>query len=167
MSGPQYRWVLESLQHTQNSATDLMQAWQELGSPPLLITLRGDLGAGKTEWVRSALRTLGHEAAVPSPTYSLVVPYEISDIRVLHLDLYRLGDSAELDELGLDEDWSRALIFIEWPERGGDRIPQPDLQCGLQLSPVAANPDKRELVLSAGTPQGEKVLLALSKPVQE
>ncbi len=93
-----------------------------------VIYLTGDLGAGKTTLTRGFLRALGVEGAVRSPTYTLVEIYEMPRLTALHLDLYRLADPAELDNLGLRE-WARAghLWLVEWPERGGDRLPPADL----------------------------------------
>jgi tRNA threonylcarbamoyladenosine biosynthesis protein TsaE len=94
-----------------------------------VVYLTGDLGAGKTTLTRGLLRSLGVTGAVRSPTYTLVEVYEISSVMtVVHLDLYRLSDPAELHNLGLRE-WARAghLWLIEWPERGGQLLPVADL----------------------------------------
>ncbi|HWW78229.1 MAG TPA: tRNA (adenosine(37)-N6)-threonylcarbamoyltransferase complex ATPase subunit type 1 TsaE [Steroidobacteraceae bacterium] len=93
-----------------------------------VVYLTGDLGAGKTTLTRGLLRSLGVTGAVRSPTYTLVEFYEIGTLTTLHLDLYRLNDAAELDNLGLRE-WARGghLWLIEWPERGAGRLPGADL----------------------------------------
>ena len=93
-----------------------------------VIYLTGDLGAGKTTLTRGFLRELGVTGPVRSPTYTLVEIYETGALTALHLDLYRLSDPAELDNLGLRE-WARAghLWLIEWPERGSGRLPGADL----------------------------------------
>jgi tRNA threonylcarbamoyladenosine biosynthesis protein TsaE len=93
-----------------------------------VIYLAGDLGAGKTTLTRGFLRALGVRGAVRSPTYTLVETYEVGDVTAVHLDLYRLSDPSELDNLGLRE-WARAghIWLVEWPERGTDRLPEADL----------------------------------------
>ena len=93
-----------------------------------VIALSGELGAGKTTFVRGLLRALGHEGAVRSPTYTLVEPYEVAGQRVLHLDLYRLAGAADLTALGLRDELDGAtLVLVEWPERAAGALPAPDL----------------------------------------
>ena len=96
--------------------------------PGQLIFLEGQLGAGKTTLVRGILRAFGHTGAVKSPTYTLLEPYEIGDLLIYHFDLYRIGDSEELDYIGIDELMdSNAIKLVEWPERGAERLPQADM----------------------------------------
>ena len=98
-----------------------------------LVFLRGDLGAGKTTLVRGILRGLGHAGAVKSPTYTLLEPYELAARRVYHFDFYRIGDSQELEFIGIDELMSSdALKLVEWPERAEDRLPAPDVELRLR-----------------------------------
>lgn len=84
-----------------------------------VVTLSGDLGAGKTTLVRGLLRALGHEGEVPSPSFALVQPYEDLAPPVWHADLYRLDDPAELAELGFDS-LGDSVLVVEWPERAGE-----------------------------------------------
>lgn len=93
-----------------------------------LIHLAGDLGAGKTTFARALLQALGVGERIKSPTYSLIESYRIGELDLHHLDLYRIADAGELEWLGLDDLWSRrALVLIEWPERGSGHLPTPDL----------------------------------------
>ncbi|MCF7991060.1 MAG: tRNA (adenosine(37)-N6)-threonylcarbamoyltransferase complex ATPase subunit type 1 TsaE [Thiohalocapsa sp.] len=101
-----------------------------------LVFLRGDLGAGKTTLVRGLLRGLGHDGHVRSPTYTLIEPYEANGLQVYHLDLYRIADPDELDYLGLRELLGgEGLVLIEWPERGADVLPEPDLDILIEHAP--------------------------------
>lgn len=127
------------------------------GTAPLVVYLEGDLGAGKTALVRAVLAALGHRGRVPSPTYTLVEPYAIGGRSVLHADLYRLQSPAELDDLGLAESVGPgSLIFVEWPGRGGDRLPPPDLV--VTLAPAGAG---RRVTLAGRSPAGAAVVAAL------
>jgi len=98
-----------------------------------VIYLCGDLGAGKTTWVRGFLAASGVASAVRSPTYPLVELYELTDATAVHLDLYRLQDAAELEPLGV-RDWAEPgyVWLIEWPERGGAALPAADLTVTLR-----------------------------------
>ena len=98
-----------------------------------VVTLHGDLGAGKTTLARACLRALGAVGAVKSPTYTLVEPYALGDLRVLHMDLYRLSEPEELYGLGVfDEPPSGAWWLVEWPEKGGALLPPATLEIHLQ-----------------------------------
>lgn len=93
-----------------------------------VIHLCGELGSGKTALARALLRGLGFTGYVRSPTYTLVEIYEIAGHRIVHLDLYRLHAPAEAEYLGLGEiDPASDLLLVEWPEKGGDSVPPPDL----------------------------------------
>jgi tRNA threonylcarbamoyladenosine biosynthesis protein TsaE len=97
-----------------------------------VVFLRGPLGAGKTTLARGWLRALGVEGPIRSPTYTLVEPYEFGARTVLHLDLYRLADPAELEQLGVfDAPADSASWLIEWPEHGTGHLPAPDLSVAL------------------------------------
>jgi tRNA threonylcarbamoyladenosine biosynthesis protein TsaE len=84
-----------------------------------VVTLSGPLGVGKTALARAVLRALGHRGEVPSPSFAIVQPYEELEPPVWHVDLYRIEQPSELDELGLDSVSDSALI-VEWPERAGE-----------------------------------------------
>jgi tRNA threonylcarbamoyladenosine biosynthesis protein TsaE len=102
-----------------------------------VIYLEGPLGAGKTTLARGLLRALGVSGPIRSPTYTLMEPYRAGERTVLHLDLYRLNDPLELQNLGLvDYSPATTLWLVEWPERGGDLLPPWDLR--VRLSVVAA-----------------------------
>jgi tRNA threonylcarbamoyladenosine biosynthesis protein TsaE len=87
--------------------------------PGDVVALYGDLGAGKTTLARGILRGLGFHADVASPTFPIVQPYEELSVPVWHVDLYRIEDPAELEELALEEALDGGALLIEWPERLG------------------------------------------------
>ncbi len=82
------------------------------------VLLRGPIGAGKSHLARAIIQArLEHEEDIPSPTFTLVQTYRADDAEIWHTDLYRLGDSSELVELGLDDAMEQAIVLIEWPDR--------------------------------------------------
>lgn len=118
---------------TEALAARLVAALPPLEENPAVVWLAGGLGSGKTTFARGALRALGVRGTVRSPTYTLLERYELDALTVVHLDLYRLRDAGELEPLGLRELHKPLhLWFIEWPERGGARLPPPDLRVELQ-----------------------------------
>jgi tRNA threonylcarbamoyladenosine biosynthesis protein TsaE len=82
-----------------------------------VITLSGPLGVGKTALARGFLAGLGHQGEVPSPSFAIVQPYEDVDPCVWHVDLFRIEEPSEIQELGLDA--ADAVLLVEWPERAG------------------------------------------------
>jgi len=139
------------------AATEALGAWLSGLDGAGLVALEGDLGAGKTTLVRGFLRALGHVGSVRSPTYTLVEPYRIGDCDVFHLDLYRLVDPEELEELGVRDYFaSAAWILVEWPERGAGILPEPDLR--IHLRPER---EGRAAALEAASARGRKWLAAL------
>ncbi|MCY4143123.1 MAG: tRNA (adenosine(37)-N6)-threonylcarbamoyltransferase complex ATPase subunit type 1 TsaE [Gammaproteobacteria bacterium] len=89
-----------------------------------LVYLQGPLGSGKTTLARGWLRALGHEGPVKSPTYTIVEPYRLRGVDVLHIDLYRIDNSRELDYIGLLEQLELShLQLVEWPEQGRGQLP--------------------------------------------
>ncbi|MDB5720772.1 MAG: tsaE [Alphaproteobacteria bacterium] len=106
-----------------------------------VVALYGDLGAGKTTLARGILRGLGFEGEVASPTFPIVLPYEQLDVPLWHVDLYRIEDQAEVEELALDEALQDGALVIEWPERlGGLLWPE-----SLKLSLVRDGAEARAL----------------------
>lgn len=89
--------------------------------PGHVITLSGPLGAGKTSLARGLLAALGLEGEAPSPSFAIVQPYAPPETRipVCHVDLYRIDDPQEMEELGLEDERAQALLIVEWPERAG------------------------------------------------
>jgi tRNA threonylcarbamoyladenosine biosynthesis protein TsaE len=125
----------------------------------LLVTLTGELGAGKSTLARAMLRALGVAAVIRSPTYTLVEPYDVPGGKLLHLDLYRLGGPDELEALGY-RDLRRGswIAFMEWPERGGGAVGVADL-----AGTITYFDSGRRIELSAQTALGRDWLLRLAK----
>ena len=131
----------------------------------LVVYFEGELGAGKTALIRALLAGLGHRGRVPSPTYTLVEPYELDRYRVVHVDLYRLRDPAELEDLGLDDELRLrdpvgrgSLLLAEWPGRGAGRLPVADLECRLVSAGTGRN-----VVLTAQRGVADRVLGELGR----
>ena len=87
--------------------------------PGMVLLLQGDLGAGKSTFARAFIRALAEGAAfdIPSPTFTLLQSYDETRVPVAHADLYRIGSSAELDELGLEDLLTTHVLAVEWPEK--------------------------------------------------
>lgn len=131
----------------------LGRALAPLLEPGMTIHLRGDLGAGKTTLVRGALRGLGYEGRVKSPTFTLLEPYKFSRLYLYHFDFYRFLDPQELEETGFREYFNpQSVCLIEWPEKAPD-LPPADLE--IELCPVA---DGRTAVITAQTEAGRRCL---------
>jgi tRNA threonylcarbamoyladenosine biosynthesis protein TsaE len=126
-----------------------------------VVYLQGELGAGKTTCARSLLHALGVTATVRSPTYTLVDSYPLDDLECVHVDLYRVQSTLEVEELGLrDLTGEGSLMLIEWPEKGGAAVPHADLE--LRLSYAG---ESRRALLSAVTQVGERWLYNLATDV--
>lgn len=122
-----------------------------------VLTLRGNLGSGKTTLSRGLIRALGHKGAVKSPTFTLVEPYELADCRIYHYDLYRLADPDEVEYLGMrDFIDAQTLTLIEWPEKAGALLPPVDLDLELTI-----HNDGRKAIWSARSAYGEQLATGL------
>jgi tRNA threonylcarbamoyladenosine biosynthesis protein TsaE len=99
-----------------------------------VITLSGPLGVGKTALARGLIAALGHESDVPSPSFAIVQPYEDLDPPVWHVDLYRIEERGEIEELGLDAS-ADAVLLVEWPERAGEQAWPDRLALSLDFAP--------------------------------
>lgn len=126
-----------------------------------LIELQGDLGAGKTTFVRHLLRSLGVQGRIKSPTYAVVEPYTLSmstlqpALNIWHFDFFRFSDPREWEEAGFRDIFvSPGLKLVEWPEKAGPHLPRPDLLLTIE---VLAN-ESRAITLTAHTATGAELL---------
>jgi tRNA threonylcarbamoyladenosine biosynthesis protein TsaE len=134
--------------HLKLTETELRHWGEELGrsiTPPLVVTLTGELGAGKTTLAQAICLGYGVREEITSPTYALVHEYRAPRSPVFHVDLYRLDSADQLTNIGWDEIVSsRSLILVEWPERAGSRLPDDHLP--IDLDYVAGDPTRRILL---------------------
>jgi N-acetylmuramate 1-kinase len=140
--GASFTVTLPDEEATRRFATDLAGVLE----PGDIITLSGDLGAGKTTFARALIRHLAGDEAieVPSPTFTLVQSYELPRFTLVHADLYRVGNAAELAELGFDDAPDGAVVLIEWPDRAAGALPTDRLDIAFTLVP-GAGPDVRQV----------------------
>lgn len=134
--------------HLKLTETELRHWGEELGrsiTPPLLVTLTGELGVGKTTLAQSICLGYGVRDEITSPTYALVQEYSAPRSAVFHIDLYRVESPDQLTNLGWDEIIAfRALVLVEWPERAGSRLPEDHLP--IDLDYVPGDPKRRILL---------------------
>lgn len=128
------------------------------------IELRGDLGAGKTTFVRHLLRALGVQGRVKSPTYAVVEPHEApptqagdTPLAIWHFDFYRFNDPREWEDAGFRDLFARpGLKLAEWPDKAAGLLPTPDLVLTLDT----LDDDSRQVTASAGSPKGVQLMEA-------
>jgi tRNA threonylcarbamoyladenosine biosynthesis protein TsaE len=104
---------------------------ESLGGITLL--LEGDLGSGKSTFARALIRALGHSGPVPSPTYTLVEPYQVAAGGIYHVDLYRVSSEEELRYLGWNE-LDSGFRLVEWPDRAPGIAAEADLVLTLEYA---------------------------------
>jgi N-acetylmuramate 1-kinase len=129
--------------------------------PGDLITLSGDLGAGKTTLARALIRHLAGDPTVevPSPTFTLMQTYDLPRFALVHADLYRVTGASELTELGFEDLPSGAVTLLEWPDRAAGFLPTDRLDIAITLAPELG-PDHRNLLITGyGTfaPRAERL----------
>ena len=112
---------------TSNSVPETIsfaQRWAEQLAPNDVVGLVGDLGAGKTHFVKGLLQGLGSTEDATSPTFTLVHEYRSGRLPVFHFDFYRLSQPAELEEIGFDDYFAEnGVVVIEWADRFAQALP--------------------------------------------
>ncbi len=141
------------------SEEDTLAFAQRLAARPAIgrafIELRGDLGAGKTTFVRHLLRTLGVQGRIKSPTYAVVEPHQAPGLPIWHFDFYRFDDPREWEDAGFRDVFAGpGLKLAEWPDKAGPMLPAPDLVIDIAVQPD----DTREVTVTAGSATGEELL---------
>ncbi len=122
----------------ETATANLMADLALLIGPGDVITLSGDLGAGKTAAARALIRYLASDDSleVPSPTFTLAQSYDLPAFPLVHADLYRINDAAELEEIGLTPLPEGAVALIEWPERAPSALPHDRIDIALNHRPA-------------------------------
>ena len=122
-------WTTRSADETEALGASLLGAAPAAGTPCRVVQLSGELGSGKSTFARGVLRALGATGPIKSPSYTLLEIYELGLVTVVHLDLYRLNDPDELENLGLADYHEPGFLWlVEWPERAEGRLPPSDLR---------------------------------------
>jgi tRNA threonylcarbamoyladenosine biosynthesis protein TsaE len=123
-----------------------------------MLELRGDLGAGKTTFVRHLLKALGVTGRIKSPTYAVVEPYTLDDLNIWHFDFYRFNDPQEWEDAGFRDIFaSPGLKLAEWPQKAEGLLPSADLDIALVTEGECA----RRVLLTAHTPLGLALTVGL------
>src|SRR5262245_49562861 len=140
--GSSFSVTLQSEQGIHRLVMDIAAALD----PGDLVTLSGDLGAGKTTFARAMIRLLAEnpDIPVPSPTFTLMQTYDLPRFPVVHADLYRLEGPGELAELGFDDLPKNAVVLLEWPDRAAGFLPPDRLDIAFTLAPLAG-PEHRNV----------------------
>ena len=127
--------TLSSLEDTKKLGQELAkEILKRKGEAAFVVFLDGDLGTGKTTLVKEIIFALGVKEKVKSPTFTIIEPYELNKENIYHVDLYRIIDPTELEIIGLREylNESKAIIFIEWPEKSYGYLKKFDLKISLK-----------------------------------
>jgi N-acetylmuramate 1-kinase len=134
------------------ATAQLMADLASLIGPGDVITLSGDLGAGKTAAARAMIRYLAGDDGleVPSPTFTLAQTYDLPAFPLLHADLYRVNDAAELEEIGLSPMPEGTVTLIEWPERASGALPPDRIDIALDHGPAQGSTARAAVVTGFG-----------------
>jgi tRNA threonylcarbamoyladenosine biosynthesis protein TsaE len=150
--------LIETDVQMQELAGKLYQCLQSSPHRRAVIFLQGNLGAGKTTFVRGFLRSVPYAGHVKSPTYTLMEPYNLDNVDIYHLDLYRVSEPAALEEIGLrdliDDD---AYFLVEWPIKDKAALFVPDIDVKITFER-----DHRMVTLKATSKIGQDIVQALS-----
>lgn len=146
----------------------LGRALLQMQAVPVVVALNGDLGAGKTTFAGGVLAGLGIPGPVRSPTYTLIEPYEVGNLMLYHLDLYRLSGPRDLEALGLrDLHVPGSTMLVEWAERGGLALPAADLTLQFSyadlVAPSGSTGSPRTVAITMGSEAGRALAARLAQ----
>ena len=117
-------WITRTAEQTEKLGAQLLGTAPAAGAPCRVVELSGELGTGKSTFARGVLRALGATGPIRSPSYTLLEAYDLPRVHAVHLDLYRLNDPEELENLGLADYHEPGFLWlVEWPERAAGRLP--------------------------------------------
>lgn len=151
--------MIETILKNEAELLNFASVFATLLNPPLVVYLQGDLGAGKTTFVRGLVRGLNFDIAVKSPTYTLVEEYDLPWGPLYHFDLYRIIDGEELEFIGIREYFTpNAILFIEWAEKGMGFLPPADILLNFEILETG-----RKVKVTSTTVQGSAVLQLFNK----
>ena len=159
------RQEAETASLAKDFAAAISQLLNKTPNAHLNISLKGDLGAGKTTFARYLIQDMGHEGKVKSPTYTLCEPYPLQVNKTAftahHFDLYRMKDPLEWQEAGFGEYFDvPGFCLIEWPEKAEGTLPAFDIQIALS---AGAQDDERNIQINAMSALGQSILAAMNK----
>ncbi len=159
--GASFSVALANEQATLRFMTDIAAALE----PGDLVTLSGDLGAGKTTFARALIRYLAGDETieVPSPTFTLIQTYELPRFTLVHADLYRLSGAAELAELGFEDLPDGAVVIMEWPDRAAGFLPPDRLDITFTMTPQLGAEVRNARYIGYGTFAARAERIALTR----
>ncbi|HQT81606.1 MAG: tRNA (adenosine(37)-N6)-threonylcarbamoyltransferase complex ATPase subunit type 1 TsaE [Ferrovum sp. 37-45-19] len=141
-----HRWIL----HNEMQTLDWGRRFADFVEPAMVVSLYGDLGAGKTTLTRGVLEGLGYSGRVKSPTYPILETYSLARLYFYHFDFYRICDKNELEDSGFRENFGGlGVCFVEWPEKAQDWLPSVDIKININILD-----NQRELIVTALSKKG-------------
>ena len=149
-----YSFVVEYETHSPAETTKLGRSLAAQLTPPKLVVLTGDLGAGKTTLIKGIAEGFGaaQQDDVTSPTFTLVHEYRGPDVNLYHVDLYRVDTPRELETLGIDDLMNeRSVILIEW----GEKFPRFQRERDVEIRMQSLGEDDRKIIFTPGRDKSE------------
>lgn len=153
--------TLDFFSHSAEQTRRLGWRLGRLAEPGDIVLLRGPLGAGKTQFAQGIARGLGVDRVVRSPTYTLVSVYDGDQMRLYHVDLYRVEDDADIATVGVEEyiAYEDGVVVVEWPDRGREWLPTEALSVELEH----VDETKRRIIITATGERYKDLLLTFKE----